>query len=208
VATSRCEPPARYAALGDSFTAGAPDAAEPPWPDRLATRLRLASPGLAYRNLGRVGATSGVMLRDQLPRALAFEPDLVTVVCGANDVLLAVRPDIDAYASNLDAGVVAMRERLPGGATIVTATCADFSGWLRLGPRTRARVARGIAELNRAPRPLPATRGIHCLDAAAHAAAGDADNFAADGYHPSAVGHERFAVLVEALLSGTPSLAA
>jgi lysophospholipase L1-like esterase len=208
VATSRSEPPARYAALGDSFTAGAPDASEPPWPDRLAARLRVANPRLAYRNLGRAGATSAVTLRDQVPRALAFEPDLVTIVCGANDVLLAVRPDIDLYARNLDAGVAALQERLSPEAAIVTATCADFSAWLRLGPRTRARVARGLAELNLATRSVAAGRGIHCLDAAAHGGARDAENFAADGYHPSATGHERFAALVAKLLSDTSSLAA
>ena len=56
-----------------------------------------ATPDFVYRNLAVDGATSADVL-DQLGEALQLEPDLVTVVCGANDVLFSVRPDLDAYA--------------------------------------------------------------------------------------------------------------
>ena len=54
-----------------------------------------------YHNFGEAGATSSEVAAGQLPRCLELHPDLVTVVCGANDVLLSVRPDIDAHAAAL-----------------------------------------------------------------------------------------------------------
>ena len=76
-----------YVALGDSFTAGTGCPPGEAWPDRLASGAARAQPvGLAFRNLAVEGATSAQVL-EQLPEALELEPDLVTVVCGANDVL-------------------------------------------------------------------------------------------------------------------------
>src|SRR4051794_1778639 len=91
-----------YAALGDSFTAGHGCFEEEgdPWPDRIAAGLRTANPDLRYRNLAVDGATSAEVL-EQVPRAIAMEPDLITVICGANDVLKTTRPDIEGYEERL-----------------------------------------------------------------------------------------------------------
>src|ERR687891_135794 len=75
-----------YVALGDSFTAGTGCPPGDAWPERLVANLRSESPSLELRNLAVEGATSTEVL-DQLPAALGLEPDLVTLVCGANDVL-------------------------------------------------------------------------------------------------------------------------
>src|SRR5918996_1069490 len=105
-ATSRSEPRAvrRYVAMGDSFTARAEgDDRSGRWPDELAARLRAASPGLDYRNLAVAGARSDAVARDQLTPALRLGPDVITLVCGANDVLLSVRPDVERYAATFAA---------------------------------------------------------------------------------------------------------
>ena len=78
-----------YVALGDSFTAGLDPSGECRWADEVARAL----PGTQYANLASIGATSQDVEQFQLPEALALEPDLVTLVCGANDVLESVRPD-------------------------------------------------------------------------------------------------------------------
>ena len=54
-------------------------------------RAARAQPALAFRNLAVEGATSEQVL-EQLPEAIELEPDLVTVVCGANDVLRTPGP--------------------------------------------------------------------------------------------------------------------
>lgn len=190
----------RFVALGDSFTAGGtpgedPDAARAgvtPWPDHLAARLRAGSPELAYDNLACAGATSADVAAEQLEAALAFAPDLVTLVCGANDVLLAVRPDVPAYARTLAGMLGRLRARRPGAA-IMTATTPDFSGFAGLRPRSRARVARGIAELNEATRAVARRHGVPCLELAGHPGAGARASFAADGIHPAPDRHPHIA---------------
>ena len=74
-----------YVALGDSFTAGLV-AGEPRWADEVARAL---GPETRYENLAWVGATSSDVERVQLERALSLNPDVVTIVCGANDVLFS-----------------------------------------------------------------------------------------------------------------------
>jgi lysophospholipase L1-like esterase len=87
-------------ALGDSFTAGTGCPAGERWADLLALSLRGARPDLQYRNLAFDGATSADVL-EQVGPALEQEPDLVTVVCGGNDVLRSLRPDIHGYADRM-----------------------------------------------------------------------------------------------------------
>ena len=69
-----------YVALGDSFTSGLVDG-ESRWPDQVARAL---GPEVRYVNLAWVGATSEDVERVQLARALELDPDLITLICGAN----------------------------------------------------------------------------------------------------------------------------
>lgn len=180
-----------YVALGDSFTAGTGCAPGEAWPERVAAGLRERSPGLRFRNLAVHGATS-VEVLEQLPEALRDAPDLLTVVCGANDVLRSTRPDIAGYARRLAILFRRLRRDNPD-VRIVTATAPDRWDFLELGPRTRARVERGIAGLNVATREIAGEHDVACLDVAGDDGLSDPANFATDGLHPSALGHERAA---------------
>lgn len=197
----------RYVAVGDSFTAGVPDDLEGAgrWPDELAAGLEARHPGLEYVNLGVAGATSREVTRGQLEPAIALDPDLVTVLCGANDVLLSVRPDIDGYRATFAGMLDRLRSAAPG-ALVLTATCADFSPWLAIGPRSRRRVAGGLAALNEATHEVARRHGALCLDLAGHPGASDRRNYAADGFHPSRLGNRRaaaaFAAAVASVLEG------
>jgi lysophospholipase L1-like esterase len=192
-----------YAALGDSFTAGTGTAPGERWADRLAARLGAGNPDFVYRNLAVKGATSAEVL-DQLGPALQLEPDLVTVVCGANDVLLSVRPDPAAYARRLAGVFRRLREALPA-VRIATATAPESWDFLELGPRTRARVERGIARFNAATRALAEAHDVPCLEVAGHPGLGVAENFVADGLHPSPRGHRQAAVAFCRLLGLEPA---
>jgi lysophospholipase L1-like esterase len=190
---------AAYAALGDSFTAGTGCEPGERWPDRLADALRRECPRLVYRNLAQKGATiSDVM--DQAGAALQLEPDLVTVVCGANDVLESVRPDMEACAHRLAAIVDRLLNAMPG-VLVVTATVPERWQFLGLRPRTQRRVLDGLQALNVSIRGMAAERPILLLDVAEHPGLDDAANFAPDGLHPSALGHARAAEEFERLLS-------
>ena len=183
----------RYVALGDSFTAGAPGAAgEGRWPDYLAEALRSVNPELEYHNLGQAGVTTAEVAGAQLAPCLALDPDLVTVVCGANDVLLSVRPDIDSHATSLDYIFTKLRQRLPEAA-LMTATTPQLANHLDLRPRSRKRVEEGVNRLNEATREVARRHDVVCLEFADHPDARKRDYFAGDGFHPSAAGIRRAA---------------
>jgi lysophospholipase L1-like esterase len=114
-------------------------------------------------------------------------------------VIESVRPDVEACASVLASMVDQLRDALPE-ATLVTATYPDVALHAELGPRTSARVRRGIAAVNAAIRSLAKSRGLLLLELGAHPGARARENYASDGYHPSALGSRRAgAALVRAL---------
>lgn len=175
-----------YVALGDSFTAGL-EPGQPRWADELARAL-----GAHYVNLASVGATSEHVEREQLDRALELEPDVVTLVCGANDVLFNTRPDADAYAARLSRMFARLRRELPH-VEIVTATYPDISRFLDLRPRTRARVEEGMSRFNAALRRVARRHDVVLMESFDHPAASARETYAADGFHPSAEGHRQAA---------------
>jgi lysophospholipase L1-like esterase len=71
------------------------------WADRFADRLAEVRPGLCYANL----AVRGKLLREvgaeQVPRAIAMRPDLVSLAAGGND-LLRWRADPDLLGQIID----------------------------------------------------------------------------------------------------------
>ena len=175
-----------YVALGDSFTAGL-EPGQTRWPDELAKQL-----GGRYVNLASVGATSEHVEQDQLERALELQPDVVTLVCGANDVLFNTRPDPEAYAARLSRMFARLRRELPQ-VQIVTATYPDISRFLELRPRTRARVEEGMERFNAAVRRVARRHDVALLESFDHPAANIRETYADDGFHPSAEGHRQAA---------------
>jgi lysophospholipase L1-like esterase len=173
-----------YVALGDSFTSGLV-AGQPRWPDEVARGL---GPGTRYENLAWVGATSADVEVKQLARALELHPDVVTLVCGANDVLESVRPDPEGYAERLGRMFARLRRELPH-AEVVTATYPDISRFVDLRPRTRARVQKGMKMFNAACRRVADAHGVALLEGFDHPVAGSRDTYAEDGFHPSPEGH-------------------
>jgi phosphatidylinositol alpha 1,6-mannosyltransferase len=177
-----------YVAMGDSFTAGLVPG-QPRWPDALAREL---GPGVRYENLATVGATSAHVEHEQLARALELDPDLVTLVCGANDVLESTRPDPHEYAERLGRMFRRLRREAPD-ATILSATYPDISRFLDLRPRSRARVENGMRLFNAASRMVAKAHGVVLLEGFDHPAASERSTFADDGFHPSEEGHRRAA---------------
>lgn len=102
-----------FAALGDSFTEGLddqrPDGSYRGWADLVAADLARRQPGLRYANLAVRGRLMSQVVAEQVPRALAMRPDLVSLVGGVNDML---RPsfDIGALHRTLDRAVGRLRE--------------------------------------------------------------------------------------------------
>jgi lysophospholipase L1-like esterase len=187
-----------YAALGDSFTAGRDSIDAERWPDLLAAGMRRVNPDLRYENLAVDGATSAEVLEQQVGPALALAPDFVTVICGANDVLLATRPDVAGYAERIDEILNSLREGAPE-AMLVTATAPEVWHFMEMRPRTERRLVEATTELNEVTRAAAKRYGVLCLPVAGHEALRDPDTFSPDGLHPSTRGH-RFAAEQAALV--------
>jgi lysophospholipase L1-like esterase len=178
-----------YVALGDSFTAGL-EPGKPRWADEVAKAL---GPDTRYENLAWVGATSEDVENEQVDKAVALGPDLITLVCGANDVLLSTRPDPTEYALRLSRMFTRLRRDVPE-AEILTATYPDISQYLELRPRSRARVEKGMQLFNAACKKVAQRHDIGLLDGFDHPEAGDRQIYADDGFHPSEEGHRRAAM--------------
>jgi lysophospholipase L1-like esterase len=184
-----------YVALGDSFTCGMEGERGDRWPDEVAHAL----PGVRYANLAEVGATSELVEERQLPDALSLSPDLISLICGANDVLESVRPDPGLYASRLTRMLGRIRAEAPG-AQVFTITYPDLSRFIELRPRTEARVRRGTRLYNAALRSVAQRHGVLLLEAADHPGAEERANFASDGFHASPEGHRRLGATVVRVL--------
>ncbi|MGH9188999.1 MAG: GDSL-type esterase/lipase family protein, partial [Acidimicrobiales bacterium] len=84
--------PGLYVAIGasDSVGIGSTNPARDAWPEVFR---RMALPdGTRYANLAVPGATLASALADQLPKAVAMRPSLVTVWLNVNDLRHRVRP--------------------------------------------------------------------------------------------------------------------
>ncbi len=180
----------RYVALGDSFTAGNGIAETRRWPDLLAADLGRGGE-LAYLNLARDGADSRAVM-ETVGQAIKFRPDLVTLICGANDVLLTTRPDIAGFGSRFSEMLTVLHHQLPE-AFLLVSTYPDGWSLPGVGPRTRQRIDAGIRDVNRTILGVCAARSVPCMDVTSHPGAREPGNIDGDGLHPSELGHRRAA---------------
>jgi len=128
-------------AIGDSSTEGLedryPDGSYRGWADRLAKHLADAQPGpLEYANLAVRGLRLSEIHETQFDAALGFEPDLLTIFGGVNDVLGRVC-DFALVRGHLAAMFGQAQAR---GIPVLTLTMPDPTAINPLGRRLRARM--------------------------------------------------------------------
>lgn len=182
----------RYVALGDSITEGLCDTSRMPvgdfrgWADRLAQLLAHARPGdgeLRFANLAVRSRRVRDLTREQLPRALELQPDLVSILMGAND-LVGHRRDPVALAAEVEAAVRALRAT---GADVLLVT--PFLPRRRTARLFARRFAAFAAELRR----IAAAHGATLLDVEALPAIGELEMWADDKVHLRSRGHRLLA---------------
>ena len=182
-----------WVALGasDATGEGTPDPARDNWVARLAATL---ATDVTVLNEGVGGSTLAEARRDQLPRALAAAPDVVSLWLVVNDVLsgvplaeyerelAAVLDALSAAACRVVVGDVPDLSRIPA-----LGAAADQATLLRLtAEHWNATIAR-----------LAFAHDAEVVDlfAAGAEPPDQVDYFGADGFHPSAAGHQRLAAL-------------
>ena len=199
----------RYAALGDSLTAGrgdfGPDGHRVGWAQRLAALLTdRTGVNCALTNLAADGATVGRVLADQLPHLYEVGTDLVSVTVGVNDIR---SPEFEpgSFAADLGQLLDAVAQT---GATVLTCTLPDIADVVPLQPEYVAIARRRFRQAGDIIREEAAVRGAVCLDTwAMKEVAARPDLFTADRLHPNATGHGMLAAVFADLLVPAQSAA-
>mgnify|MGYP001806130708 CR=1 FL=1 len=191
----------RYVAIGDSQTEGLWDGDDATgvigFADRLAALLDARYPGLMYANLAIRGKRVTDVLNDQLPQALAMDPDLVTVCVGMNDVTRPGRTFTTAMADLEDI----YQQLANSGATVVTTLFPDVAKMLPVGRLIGSR----IQQVNDVIGGAADRHGFGLVDLYNAPVMNDPSIWSHDRMHASTKGHALFAdAAAEALnLPGT-----
>ncbi len=143
---------------------------------------------MLYANLAVRGRSARQIRAEQLERALAMRPDLVTAVAGLND-LMRLRFDAHDVAAEVEA---MQRPLVAAGATVLTFSLPDLS---RVLPLARPLSVRVLA-WSRTLRAVCDRTGAILVDFAAHPVASDPRLWSADRFHANADGH---ALIAQAL---------
>ena len=170
-----------YVAIGDSAAQGI-GASKPNrgYVGILADRIR-RSTGRTVRviNLSVSGATVGLAVRDQLPRFVTLDPDVVTVAIGANDIALW-------EAAAFETGIRKIFAALPGHAIVADLPCFHLPHNERKVAEANRILRTAAAEFGLTVVPLHATTKRQGLRSVA-------TQFANDFFHPNDRGYRVWA---------------
>jgi lysophospholipase L1-like esterase len=190
----------RYVAIGDSQTEGLCDGDDATglvgFADRLAAILDSHYPGLTYANLAIRGKRVADVLAEQVPPALAMQPDLITVCIGMNDVTRPGRLFNRALAD-----LARLHAQLAeSDATVVTTTFPDITRILPIGRLLASRVV----AINEVIRTAARRFGFRLVDLYGAPSMMEPDTWSPDRVHGSTKGHMLFAAAAAEAL-GLPS---
>lgn len=179
----------RFAAVGDSVIQGigdlTPGYTPLPWCHRIAAELTAAAPELEYLNLGKRDLTAAEVRESQLDRALAFEPDLVLVVCGGNDALRSSY-DADAVDRELAAIITPLQAQ---GADVITVGIFDISYAPSFPDKVRRVVSTRMQAFSRHTAALAQRLNTIHVNCTNHPAQSDPDGYSEDGLHGNMRSH-------------------
>ncbi|QNS07424.1 SGNH/GDSL hydrolase family protein [Streptomyces xanthii] len=190
----------RYAALGDSLTEGIGDPVDGRprgWAALLAGGLTPGERPVEFRNFAASGAQTGDVLTRQLPAALAFGPDLASVIVGVNDTLRRTF-DVHAVATRLDTVYGAFGAR---GTVVLTACLPDPGALLGLPGALARPLGRRQDAVNSVVHALSERHGALHLHACDDGWVADRALWSADRLHPGERGHRLLAARAHAVLA-------
>ena len=187
----------RYVALGDSYTIGTGAEPQESWPSLVTERLQ--KKGMAIElvsNLGENGFTTQDLISDELPELKTLQPDFVTLLIGVNDWVQGV--SAQTFRKHFAFILSDLLRILPDTKNILIITIPDFSVTPAGREFANGRdIAQGIAEFNKIIQEEAEAHRINVVDLYPLSQTIGASYVAADGLHPSAEGHVRWAQLIE-----------
>ena len=183
--------PIVYVALGDSTGAGV-GARDGGYVARLFKRLEERRAGSKLSNLCVSGATTQDLVRDQLERGVALNPDLVTIGIGINDIGHGLT--LDQFSKNFDQILSTLKEKTH--ATIVVTNLPDISSAPRIPNSMRSQYQRQIDEFGKRLEEIAKQHDVTVFDVytiTKQELPSHPEYFSADGFHPSDQGYELWA---------------
>lgn len=198
-----------YAAIGDSFTEGVgdelPDGEVRGWADFVALGLAQAAASSApdepfgYANLAIRGRLLGPIIDEQLDRAIALKPDLMSLNGGGNDIM---RPKV-SVESVADQLASSAEKAIAEGIHVLLLSGANPTKHIPLGARIEVRGEQlAVAVRER----VPVTDMVTFVDNWADTELTDLSYWSVDKLHLNALGHRRVASnVLRALAVSVPS---
>jgi lysophospholipase L1-like esterase len=180
-----------FVAIGDSFTEGYgdyyPDGGCQGWADRFARLLAAESPDLRYANLAIRGKLLHQVISEQIPPAIAQQPDLISLAAGGND-LLRPKADPQALAATFEQAVIQLREA--AGQVLL------FSGALMAEMPLMRLIRDKVIAYNARIKEIAAQHDCLHVELASMAVLADRRFWCPDRLHLAEDGHRRVALLV------------
>ena len=189
--TLRTTGPIVYVALGDSTGAGI-GARDGGYVVRLHKKILERRPDSKLVNLCVSGATTDDVLRGQLDRGLAANPDLVTLGIGINDIGHGLT--LEQFSKNYEEILSTLKQKTQ--AAIIVTNLPDISGAPRIPGSMRAQYQQQIAQYSRTLEEIATRHGVTVFDVYAittRELGSHPEYFSADGFHPSDAGYELWA---------------
>jgi acyl-CoA thioesterase I len=192
--------PIVYVALGDSTGAGI-GAREGGYVARLFKRIAERRPESKLSNLCVSGATTADVVRGQLERAVAMNPDLVTVGIGINDIGHGLT--LEQFSKNYEEILSTLKEKTH--AQIVVTNLPDVSSAPRIANVMRSEYQRQIDQFCRRLEEIAKRHGVTIFDIytiTKNELPAHPEYFSSDGFHPSDEGYELWATQMWPTVAG------
>jgi len=183
--------PIIYVALGDSTGSGV-GARNGGYVARLFKRIEERRPGSQLSNLCVSGASTADVMRGQLDRGVAMNPDLVTLGIGVNDIGHGV--SLDQFSKNYEQILSTLKEKTR--ARIVVSNLPDVSTAPRIPASMRTEYQRQIVQFSRRLEEIASRHGVTIFDIytiTTEELAAHPEYFSSDGFHPSDEGYQLWA---------------
>ncbi len=183
--------PIIYVALGDSTGAGV-GAVEGGYVARLYQRMLQHRPGSQLVNLCVSGADTSDLLRAQLDKGVAKNPELVTLGIGINDIGHSV--PLEKFAENYERILSTLKEKTQ--AQIVVTNIPDVSSAAVVPSSLRSQYHQRIETFNQRLEEIANRHGVAVFDIysiTARELPTHPEYFSRDGFHPSDAGYELWA---------------
>jgi len=189
-----------YVALGDSTGSGV-GARDGGYVARLFKRLGERRPGSRLGNLCVSGSTTEDVIRGQLDRDVAENPELVTLGIGINDIGHGFT--LEQFARNYEQILSTLKEKTR--APIVVTNIPDISTAPRIPVSMRNHYQQQIIQFNKKLEEIAVHHSVTVFDVytvTTQELPSHPEYFSSDGFHPSDKGYELWAEKMWPTLAG------